>query len=72
MRGRAQELTYRCRDCGWKRTTPPTGDVRIEGLTWFRSCPECRSTALECGNASAMDALWQSLPEAWRSTRRSD
>lgn len=70
MWGRAQKLTYHCKDCGWKRVTPPTGDVRIEGLTWFRSCPECRSTALECGNANALDTLWQGLPEAWRRAGR--
>lgn len=63
MRGHAQKPTYHCRDCGWKRTTPPSGDVRIKGVTWFRTCPECRSTALECDNAGTLDALWDSLPE---------
>ena len=72
MWGLAQKSTYHCRDCGWKRTLPSSGDARIEGLTWFRACPECRSTALACGSAATLDALWQGLPEAWRSARRSE
>lgn len=71
MRGHTQKPTYHCRDCGWKRATPPSEDVRIKGVTWFRTCPECRSTALECDNAGTLDALWDSLPEAWRIAPRS-
>lgn len=35
-------LTFVCRACGWKHTTPePVGDCRIPGLDHFDTCPRC-------------------------------
>jgi len=66
MWGRTQRLTYHCPACGWLRITPPTGDVRLPGLTHFSHCPQCRSPAVSGRPTRTLDHLWDGLPEAWR------
>lgn len=61
MWGKPQRWTFRCSSCGWHRTTPPTGDVRMTGLTHFSSCPNCGAHDLTCKPATHVEALWQAL-----------
>lgn len=70
MWGKPQRWTYRCPACGWQKTTPPTGDVRLQGLTHFSACPECRSPALELHPKNLRDALGSRAPKSWRVFRR--
>ncbi|CAM0118439.1 conserved hypothetical protein [Stenotrophomonas geniculata] len=65
MWGRTQHWTYSCSHCSWKRTTPPCGDVRIKGFNHFTHCPNCQSAPVVCRPASALDSLFEGLPEAW-------
>ena len=41
MWGKARSLTSECLDCSWRKTSPPAGDVLMQGLTYFKHCPAC-------------------------------
>ena len=50
--------TFRCDDCGWKKTVPQTGsDVRIPGYDHFAQCPDCGKPNVRSQKASTLEVL---------------
>jgi hypothetical protein len=41
MWGKARSWTFECIDCEWRKTTAPTGDVLLHGVTHFDHCLAC-------------------------------
>ncbi|MBH1841107.1 hypothetical protein I5W21_15800 [Stenotrophomonas maltophilia] len=39
--------------------------MRIKGFNHFTHCPNCQSAPVVCRPASALDSLFEGLPEAW-------
>ncbi|CAD5375350.1 conserved hypothetical protein [Pseudomonas sp. OF001] len=49
--------TFRCTDCGWRRTVIPRSDALILGVDWFEHCPQCGSQTLQWRPASATETF---------------
>jgi len=54
-------MTFSCRSCGWSKTTPRSGDVRVPGLNWHDRCPTCGSEALNKRSANELEKLFSML-----------
>jgi len=61
--------TYRCSQCGWKKTLMPRNDALLPGQGFFSVCPACRSTPLEVTRASWFEealAGWEQAQARWK------
>lgn len=52
----APAQTFRCTQCGWKKTTVPSSDVLMLDLDWFSRCPKCHNTKLQLKRATPLEA----------------
>ena len=50
--------TFRCDDCGWKKTVPhQSSDVRIPGYDHFDACPACGKSNVRSQAASGLEVI---------------
>jgi Zn finger protein HypA/HybF involved in hydrogenase expression len=59
--GKVTSWTFECLDCDWRRTTMPTGDVMLHGVTYFDTCPACGSENLMRREATDLERLVERL-----------
>jgi len=63
-------LTFACRACGWKHTTPgPVSDCRVPGLDHFDTCPRCDSE-VESRHANAREIAAAQLAQLGKILKR--
>lgn len=63
-------LTFACRTCGWKHTTPgPVSDCRVSGFDHFDTCPRCGG-AVESRHANAAEIAAAQLTQLTRLLKR--
>jgi rRNA maturation endonuclease Nob1 len=69
MWGKVRSWTFECLDCEWRKTTPPTGDALLQGLTHFEVCPACGSESLVRRESTEVERLVESLMPRRRAAR---
>lgn len=53
--------TFSCQNCGWKKTLLNISDVRMEGVNWFDSCPECGLRKIESRKPTTTEKLYAKM-----------
>ena len=48
-----EPYTYRCSDCGWRKTLAPKSDALMPG-DFFSACPVCQSPDLQREQATGL------------------